>query len=51
MTCGFCQEFKSWWNAPFKEDMSAGGWALFILLIIGLFSMWHMVFRHIRGFE
>lgn len=49
--CGFCQEFKHWWSQPFQADMSASRWALFIGLIIVLFTLWHMVFRHIKGFE
>lgn len=48
-SCGFCDEFKSWWMSPFRADMSVTNWALFVLLIIVLFGMWHMVFRHIRG--
>ena len=49
--CAFCQDFKQWWKQPFEADMSASRWALFIGLIIVLFGAWHMVFRHIKGFE
>jgi hypothetical protein len=47
--CSFCDEFKKWWATPFQADMSAGRWALFLLLVIMIFAFWHMVFRHIRG--
>jgi hypothetical protein len=47
--CAFCDEFKQWWHAPFKADMDVQGWALFTLLIIVLFGLWGLVFRHIQG--
>jgi len=51
--CGFCQEFKKWWSAPFMgaEHMSGTEWFLFIGLMLAVFASWHMIFRHIRGFE
>jgi hypothetical protein len=51
MGCAFCEDFKAWWNAPFKADMDVKHWALFVLLVIVLFAGWGFVFRHIRGFE
>jgi TRAP-type C4-dicarboxylate transport system permease small subunit len=49
MACGFCDDFKQWWHTPFRADMDAKGWALFALLIIVIFGMWGLVFRHIEG--
>jgi hypothetical protein len=51
MACGFCNEFKQWWSAPFRADMPATQWFLFIGFVIALFAMWGMIFRHIKGFE
>jgi hypothetical protein len=51
MGCTFCDDFKQWWAAPFRADMNAKDWALFMGFVIVVFAGWHMVFRHIKGFE
>jgi hypothetical protein len=47
--CAFCDEFKTWWHAPFRADMSAWEWFLFLGLIGVMFGTWHLIFRHIQG--
>lgn len=43
------QNFKDWWQTPFKAGMSVPQWALFILLLACIGAFWNIVLRHVRG--
>lgn len=40
--------FKTFMSEPFKSDMSALDWFLFIGLIIIIQIMWVIILRHVR---
>lgn len=39
--------FKSWLAKPFSVDMSAGGWFVFIGLLLIIMVMWRLILVHI----
>jgi hypothetical protein len=41
--------FQSWLAAPFKSDMDALHWFLFIGLICVAFILWHMILKVVEG--
>lgn len=40
--------FSQWWKRPFSADMSVGGWALFILMILIASGLWASVISLIK---
>lgn len=42
------QNFKDFWAEPFREDMDAIGWFLWLGLIIVCAALWAIIFRHIK---
>lgn len=44
-------QIASWLNQPFRADMSATRWFLFLGLLMVLLWAWHMVFRELAAVE
>ncbi len=40
--------FSEWWKRPFSADMSAGGWALLVLLLMIAAGFWASVISLIK---
>lgn len=45
------QTFKSWYSQPFRSDMSAAEWFMFIGLLVIITLLWGIILRHIRGLD
>lgn len=43
------KEFRDWLQEPYKDDMSAFNWFLFIGLLIILTLGWRFILAHLRG--
>lgn len=41
-------DFQNWYKTPFSSDMSAGGWFLFLGLLIVLAIMWNLILRTVK---
>lgn len=42
------ERFLTWLKRPYADDMSAGGWFLFLGLLIVLSVLWGIILRHIK---
>ncbi len=51
MLQSWMDDFSEWAKSPFKADMSAFHWALFIGLLLVIMAGWGFVFRHIQAGE
>lgn len=42
------ERFADWIKKPYSEDMSAGGWFLFLGLLIVLSVVWSLILRSLK---
>jgi len=47
MFAGIVQEMKDTWRQPFRADMSATDWFMFIGLLLIIMIFWRIILRHI----
>jgi hypothetical protein len=43
------ERFRNWYQTPFRADMSALDWFLFVGLLIAISVAWNIILRHIKG--
>lgn len=42
------ENFKEWLSAPYKDEMDAWHWFLFIGLLIAISVAWRLILKHLQ---